>query len=54
MLEIMRSEINQMLKNDVIEVILIKKPSVGYRFCIDFLKVNEQSVKDAYYLQSNI
>lgn len=57
MQEIMKNEVLEMLKDDIIEpasspwsspVVLIKKSSGKYRFCIDFRRVNDASVKDAY------
>lgn len=57
MQDIMMTEVSEMLRDDIIEpssspwsspVVLIKKPSGKYRFCIDFRRVNEASVKDAY------
>lgn len=57
MQEVINTEIDTMLKDDVIEesnspwsspIVLIKKPSGKYRFCIDFRKVNNLTEKDAY------
>lgn len=55
--DIMKREVSQMIAEDIIEpsrspwsspVVLIKKPTGKYRFCIDFRRVNEVSIKDAY------
>lgn len=57
MQEVMKKEVDQMLRDGIIEpssspwsspVVLVKKPSGKVRFCIDFRKVNDLSIKDAY------
>ena len=57
MQSIINEEVDSMLREGVIEpsdspwsspVVLIKKPSGKYRFCIDMRRVNDSSVKDAY------
>lgn len=57
MQEVIDKEVKRMLEEDVIEpsnsawsspVVLIKKPTGKYRFCIDFRQVNNCSEKDAY------
>lgn len=57
MQKVLNEEVDKMLSDDVIEpscsswsspVVLIKKPSGKYRFCVDYRKVNQQSLKDAY------
>lgn len=57
MQQIMDQEIDRMLREEVIEpsrspwsspVVLVRKPTGKYRFCIDFRQVNELTVKDAY------
>lgn len=57
MQEVMKNEVEQMLQEGIIEpssspwsspVVLVKKPSGKVRFCIDFRKVNDLSIKDAY------
>lgn len=57
MQKIQDEEVHKMLADDIIEkssspwsspVVLIKKPSGKYSFCIDFRKVNTVSGKDAY------
>jgi len=54
---IINEEVATMLRDGVIEpsdspwsspVVLIKKPSGKFRFCIDMRKVNDSSIKDAY------
>lgn len=56
-LEAIISEIEQMLKDDVIEksksgwsnpIVMIKKADMTYRFCLDFRKLNAVTKKDAY------
>ena len=50
-------QVDHMLKKEVIRpskspwnspVILVKKKNGKYRFCVDFRKLNEQTIKDAY------
>lgn len=50
-------ELDNMLRDDVVEpssspwsspILLVKKPSGGYRFVVDYRKVNQVSKKDAY------
>lgn len=57
MQKVLNDEVDRMLTDDVIEpscspwsspVVLIKKPSGKYRFCVDYRKVNQHSLKDAY------
>lgn len=57
MQEVINAEVDRMLSDGVIEastsgwsspVVLIKKPSGKYRFCIDFRRLNDCSEKDAY------
>lgn len=59
MQQVIKEEISQMLKDGVIErsnsswsspVVLIRKPSGRYRFCIDFRSLNQVSELDAYNL----
>lgn len=54
---ILNEEVRKMLADDVIErssspwsspVVLVKKPSGKYRFCVDYRRVNAVSEKDAY------
>ena len=59
--EEIRKQVSQMLKDDIIEesdspwcspvVLVVKKSQDGkpkFRFCIDFTKINEITVKDSY------
>jgi transposase InsO family protein len=55
--EVIDEEVTQMLANDIIEpsnspwaspVLLVTKKDGSIRFCVDFRKVNECTVKDAY------
>lgn len=57
MQEIINKEVENMLAEDIIEpsfsewsspVVLVKKPSGKYRFCVDYRQVNANSKKDAY------
>ncbi|XP_015123819.1 uncharacterized protein LOC107045921 [Diachasma alloeum] len=57
MMKIMHDEVDKMLAGGVIEpsesswnspVVLVKKKNKEYRFCIDYCKINEVTVKDAY------
>lgn len=57
MQEIINKEVDSMLANGIIEpskspwsspIVLVKKSSGQYRFCIDFRKVNQVTEKDAY------
>ena len=57
MLKIMHDQIDEMLRDEVIEesnsawsspVVLVKKPDGKYRFCINFQKVNSLSKRDSY------
>lgn len=57
MQSIINEEVDKMLSEGVIEpsnspwsnpVVLVKKPDNSYRFCLDFRKLNEVTVKDAY------
>uniref|UniRef100_A0A1Y1K1B2 Reverse transcriptase domain-containing protein n=3 Tax=Photinus pyralis TaxID=7054 RepID=A0A1Y1K1B2_PHOPY len=54
---IINEEVDKMLEDKVIEpsrspwsspIVLVKKPSGKYRFCIDYRQVNQRTVKDAY------
>lgn len=55
--EAIHAEVDKMLAADIIEpsfsewsspIVMVKKPSDKYRFCLDFYKVNSLSKKDAY------
>ena len=57
MQEIINTEVNKMLEEDIIEpsnspwsspVVIVRKKDGKYRFCIDFQKVNAITKKDAY------
>ncbi|KAI5750678.1 hypothetical protein M8J77_000323 [Diaphorina citri] len=57
MQEVINLEVDKMLSEGVIEpsnspwsnpIVLVKKPDNSYRFCLDFRKLNEVTVKDAY------
>lgn len=57
MQEIVNLELDRMLKEGVVEpstspwnnpIVMVRKKDNKYRFCIDFRKVNEVSMKDAY------
>lgn len=57
--EAIRAKVGEMLEAAVIEpsqsewsnpIVMVKKPSGKYRFCLDFRKVNQISKKDAYLL----
>jgi hypothetical protein len=54
---VVRQQIEEMLKNDVIRpssspygspILLVKKKDSDYRFCVDYRKLNENTVKDRY------
>ena len=55
--EILQKQVNEMLQDDVIEpscsprslpVVLIKKKDRTFRFCDDYRKLNNVTVKDVY------
>lgn len=56
-LEAMHAELDQLLERGLVEpshaewaspVVMVRKPDGGYRFCVDYRKVNAQSKKDSY------
>ena len=55
--ELLHTQVTEMLKDEVIEpssslwsspVILIKKKDGSYRFCVDYRKLNNVTIKDVY------
>ncbi len=54
---VVKQQIEEMLKNDIIRpssspygspILLVKKKDSDYRFCVDYRKLNENTVKDRY------
>jgi hypothetical protein len=57
LLDAIRSEIKTMSANGIIEksessytspIVLVSKPNGGRRFCVDFKRLNSQTIKDSY------
>ena len=55
--EVVQDQVNEMLRKGIIEhsdspwcapVVLVKKKDGGWRFCVDYRRLNEVTVKDAY------
>ena len=53
----MKQQIEEMLANDIIRpssspygspILLVKKKDSDYRFCVDYRKLNDSTVKDRY------
>ena len=54
---VVEEQVHEMLQNDFIKlskspwacpIVLVKKKEGSWRFCIDFRKLNEVTIKDAY------